>query len=506
MEISKNSLKKNSSDRSLHKKKYSSRLPENTSSDHKNPTGRGKESLSVSLSNSLKKLSHPNFSIKNNLVSLNSPKAAIVSLPQSLHSTRVSKSHSNNSLLNPSLRNYISAHPMHTSIDGKLQMSSRMALNYFKLDLTDYERGEILDYHDVYFIGKISNKLKPDIGAINYGFDDERGDYLLVAGDHIAYRYEIIKMLGKGNFGQVVLCEDHKRKEKAAVKLVRNKKRFNKQATVEIKVLQTLRENDIEGKRHVVKIKNYFVFRKHICMTFDVLSMNLYELLYHNNFEGFTMSLIHKFISQLLVCLSFAFQFKVIHCDLKPENIMLANADKAEINVIDFGSSCFEPEKLYTYIQSRFYRAPEIILGIPYTPAIDMWSLGCIIVEFFKGFPMLTGESEHDQLWCMMEVIGLPPEKVLNMSTRKKLFFEKDGTPKAAKTKKGVKRVVDSKSLEGLLTGAPSEMVDLVTKCLDWDPETRIKPHEALSHAWITDLKQQPKTKHRGKLKKHSLV
>lgn len=87
---------------------------------------------------------------------------------------------------------------------------------------------------------------------------------------------------------------------------------------------------------------------------------------------------------------------EIIHCDLKPENILLKEENKSGIKIIDFGSSTFIDEKVYTYIQSRFYRAPEIMFGIPYTPAIDMWSLGCIIAELYIGYPLFPGESEND--------------------------------------------------------------------------------------------------------------
>jgi len=83
-----------------------------------------------------------------------------------------------------------------------------------------------------------------------------------------------------------------------------------------------------------------------------------------------------------------------VHCDLKPENIMLKQPNKSGIKVIDYGSGCMHNERIYTYIQSRFYRAPEIILGIPYTSAIDMWSFGCILAELYTGFPLFPGESE----------------------------------------------------------------------------------------------------------------
>lgn len=114
--------------------------------------------------------------------------------------------------------------------------------------------------------------------------------------------------------------------------------------------------------------------------------MNLYELLKNNKFKGVSLGLIKRFAKQLLDALCFLRKHSIIHCDLKPENVLLKQFNKSDIELIDFGSSCFSDEKIYTYIQSRFYRAPETMLGIPYTTAIDMWSFGCILAELFTGF------------------------------------------------------------------------------------------------------------------------
>ena len=109
--------------------------------------------------------------------------------------------------------------------------------------------------------------------------------------------------------------------------------------------------------------------------------------------------------------------------DLKPENILLAHPLHSEIKVIDFGSSCFENEKVYTYIQSRFYRSPEVILGMSYGLPIDMWSLGCILAELLTGYPIFPGENEQEQLSCIMEILGVPEKDFINRSSRKRLFF-----------------------------------------------------------------------------------
>jgi dual specificity tyrosine-phosphorylation-regulated kinase 2/3/4 len=126
------------------------------------------------------------------------------------------------------------------------------------------------------------------------------------------------------------------------------------------------------------------------------MSINLYDFLKLNDFDGLSLGLIRRFAIQLLYALTSLKETDVIHCDLKPENILLKDPTKSGIKIIDFGSSCFQDERVYTYIQSRFYRAPEIILGIPYTCSIDMWSFGCIMAEFCIGFPLFPGEDEME--------------------------------------------------------------------------------------------------------------
>jgi dual specificity tyrosine-phosphorylation-regulated kinase 2/3/4 len=94
-----------------------------------------------------------------------------------------------------------------------------------------------------------------------------------------------------------------------------------------------------------------------------------------------------------------------------------------DIRVIDFGSSCYEHERLYTYVQSRFYRSPEVILGIPYSVSIDMWSFGCMLAELFTGYPLFPGENEAEQLACIMEIKGIPDVTLLSRGSRSRTFF-----------------------------------------------------------------------------------
>lgn len=217
--------------------------------------------------------------------------------------------------------------------------------------------------------------------------------------------------------------------------------------------------------------------------------MNLYEFIKSNSFRGFSLKIVRRFTKQLLSSLILLKQHKVIHCDLKPENILLTHPMHSEIKVIDFGSSCFENEKVYTYIQSRFYRSPEVILGMTYGMPIDMWSVGCILAELYSGVPLFPGENEQEQLACIMEVFGPPEKHLIEKSSRKKLFFDSLGKPRLTVSSKGRRRRPSSRSLQQILKCDDESFVDFLTRCMRWDPDRRMKPDDAVRHEFITGQK-----------------
>ena len=148
---------------------------------------------------------------------------------------------------------------------------------------------------------------------------------------------------------------------------------------------------------------NTFVFRNHQCLVFEMLSYNLYELLKNTRFKGVSLNLIRKFSRQILKSLKFLAtpEVDIIHCDLKPENILLRHPRRSAVKLIDFGSSCLSTKRTYTYIQSRFYRSPEVLLGIQYDQKIDIWSLGCVLVEMHTGEPLFGGSDQADQMYVI---------------------------------------------------------------------------------------------------------
>lgn len=248
----------------------------------------------------------------------------------------------------------------------------------------------------------------------------------------------------------------------------------------------------------------YFDWKNHLCIVFELLYINLYELLKHTNFQGVSINLTRKFGIQILQSLAYLKSLDIIHCDLKPENILLKSSKQSIIKIIDFGSSCSLNNKMYSYIQSRFYRSPEVIMGLNYDCAIDMWSLGTILVELHTGIPIFDGRNEMDQLHKIVRVLGIPPKWMIeNMPISKRrdyfIFDTSIGNYK-------LKNVTEMKniSLLDVLTRKDSStskfvqnetekefllFVDVIKSMLIYEPQKRVKPNEALNHEFFKNCK-----------------
>ncbi|CAH1280610.1 unnamed protein product [Diabrotica balteata] len=340
----------------------------------------------------------------------------------------------------------------------------------------------------------------------NDGYDDDNHDYIVKNGEKFLERYEIDSLIGKGSFGQVVKAFDHVEQCQVAIKIIKNKKPFLNQAQIEVKLLEMMNRADVENKYYIVKLKRHFMWRNHLCLVFELLSYNLYDLLRNTNFRGVSLNLTRKFAQQLCTALLFLStpELNIIHCDLKPENILLCNPKRSAIKIVDFGSSCQLGQRIYQYIQSRFYRSPEVLLGIPYDLAIDMWSLGCILVEMHTGEPLFSGANEIDQMNKIVEVLGMPPKHLLDQANKTRKFFEKLPGERRyilKKTKDGKKyKIPGTRRLHDILgveTGGPGgrranevghtmsdylKFKDLILRMLEYDPKTRITPYYALQH------------------------
>jgi len=378
----------------------------------------------------------------------------------------------------------------------------------------------------------LRSELNPRRPIHNEGYDDENHDYVIRPREIFCNRYEIDSLIGKGSFGQVVRAYDHVAHCPVAIKIIKNKKAFHDQAHIEVKLLKLIRQyqNDEnfsqQGKDNIVKLKSHFMWRNHLCLVFELLSYNLYDLLKNTRYHGVSLRLTRKFAHQILAALQYLSrpELGIIHCDLKPENILLCNPKRSAIKLVDFGSSCQVGHRIYQYIQSRFYRSFEVLIGIPYDTAIDMWSLGCILVELHTGEPLFNGCNETDQVNKIVETLGMPPASLLERGYKTGRFFVKVPSPGGGsnyvlrKQKKfqvqylppGTRKLyhilgVDSggphgrrRGEEGHSTADYLQFLNLVLQMLEYNPARRIKPEQALSHAFFHSILQSPTTDENG--------
>lgn len=133
------------------------------------------------------------------------------------------------------------------------------------------------------------------------------------------------------------------------------------------------------------------------------------------------------------------------------------------------------------------------MLGIPYSTEIDMWSFGCIICELFTGIPIFPGESEAEQMACIIELKGTPPRSLIEQSPRYSIFFDEDLSPRLVTNSRGKKRLPATKELAQVLKCNDPVFLDFIERCLEWDPLKRMTPDEALKHEWIFEVLKKAK-------------
>ena len=156
-------------------------------------------------------------------------------------------------------------------------------------------------------------------------------------------------------------------------------------------------------------------------IVFELLSHSLYDVLRATGFRGVSLGLLRRFSRQIFSALEYLRSHGVVHCDVKPENVLLCSTDRSAVKLIDFGSSCLVGETGESaYVQSRFYRAAEVLLGLPFGCEVDAWSLGCVMIELHGGKPAFPGVDERDQLEKIVEALGAPPSEMLDEGERRR--------------------------------------------------------------------------------------
>lgn len=255
---------------------------------------------------------------------------------------------------------------------------------------------------------------------IEYNLIMSRGDVLAKSDFD---KYMVIDMLGTGTFGQVVRCIN-KDGEEVAIKVVKSQPKYFYYEMNEVRILKSLRQREL--CKYFVEIKDVFTYKEHLCIVEELLGHNLYELLKITGFKGLDLDILHIISNQILEGLVQLSLLGITHCDLKPENILIKNFNTYEVKIIDFGSAFLAPQESNFYVQSRYYRAPEVILGIPYGSTCDIWSFGCIIYEMFIGYPLFPGKDNVDQIGKICRFFGRLPRYMLEHGKNSHLYFEKE--------------------------------------------------------------------------------
>ncbi|XP_038679865.1 uncharacterized protein LOC119981004 [Tripterygium wilfordii] len=323
------------------------------------------------------------------------------------------------------------------------------------------------------------------------GFEEDK-TFHVVLNSVIAGRYHVTEYLGSAAFSKAIQAHDLHTGMDVCVKIIKNNKDFFDQSLDEIKLLKYVNKHDPYDKYHILRLYDYFYYREHLLIVCELLKANLYEFHKFNRESGgevyFTMPRLQSITIQCLEALQFLHGLGLIHCDLKPENILVKSYSRCEVKVIDLGSSCFETDHLCPYVQSRSYRAPEVILGLPYDKKIDIWSLGCILSELCTGNVLFQNDSPATLLARVIGIIGPIDQSMLAKGRDTYKYFTKNHMlyERNQETNRLEYLIPKKTSLRHRLPMGDQEFIDFVSHILEINPKKRPSASEALKHPWLS--------------------
>lgn len=380
---------------------------------------------------------------------------------------------------------------------------------------------------------EINRKYYKAKGKRKHAQAKEASHYTVVKGERLGVgvkssdqfmRYEVEKKLGSGSFGTVVAAVDTqgcRSGTEVAIKVVRKELRFLRQAKIEATLLKELKR---KAPGLTLDLLDDFEWNGHKCFVFERGQMNLYNLLGMTRFKGFALEVVAGIGRQLVVALNRLAQtdLQLIHADLKPENIMIqADAaqiartlfpdsgtgasrsssggggkaeDSIKVRIIDFGSSCKVGKTVHTYVQSRHYRSPEVVLKLPYDGKIDVWSLGCVLYELYTGKTLFSAKSSAEHIYQIREVFGDIPTSMLTKARQSTMFNADTGKPTDAAAAARAARSRCAKSpLASIFASSPSAgsdeeaFAEVLESMLAVDPDVRLNPKTLLAHPFFSN-------------------
>lgn len=305
-----------------------------------------------------------------------------------------------------------------------------------------------------------------------------KSHFRFVKGNHVLFRYEQISEIADGTSGNVIKCFDHKSKKTVAIKFMKDDVDGSCSAQKEVEIMKHLGSHgDGSIHHHIARYLRCFKFRGFFCIVMLPYKDDFHTIFRERQYIGFTNSMAKIYARQLADALSFIHSANVAHCDVKPGNLL--KCDAKTIKLIDFGLSCYADKPMYKSIQSLRYRAPEVVFGLQYGTEADVWSFGCMLYEFVRGRPLFLCDNEDGLIRKYCEILGPPPISMLSHDQKmqdiieKMVLFEKEESSLLEHIRIQIENVDD-------------HVVDLISRCLKWDPFERISMSEALNHPYLT--------------------
>ncbi|XP_041737202.1 serine/threonine-protein kinase PRP4 homolog [Coregonus clupeaformis] len=336
---------------------------------------------------------------------------------------------------------------------------------------------------------------------------DAEGYYRVNIGETLDKRYDVYGYTGQGMFSNVIRGRDTARAgQDVAVKIIRNNELMQKTGLKELEFLKRLNDADPDDKFHCLRLFRHFYHKQHLCLVFEPLSMNLREVLKkYGKDVGLHIKAVRSYTQQLFLALKLLKRCSILHADIKPDNI-LVNESKTILKLCDFGSASHVADNDITpYLVSRFYRAPEIIIGKPYDYSIDMWSVGCTLYELYTGKILFPGSSNNHMIKLAMDLKGKMPNKMIRKGLFKDQHFDQNLNFLYIEVDKVTERekvtvmstINPTKDLLCDMVGGqrlPEEqrkkvlvLKDLIDGTLMLDPAKRISINQALQHPFIQE-------------------
>jgi serine/threonine-protein kinase PRP4 len=344
-------------------------------------------------------------------------------------------------------------------------------------------------------------------------WDDKDGYYIPFTQETIGKKYAYMNELGRGVFASVVLaCDISDDTNRVAIKIVRRNTAMRKTAQQEIEILQK-----VTGTQCFVKFIESFDYRSHLCLAFEAMRMNLRDMIKLRGNKRLDIHTVRLYAKQFIDALGLLKQARIVHADIKPDNILVSQ-DETVVKLADFGSAFEVGTGVPTnpYLVSRYYRAPEIILGVACDHSCDMWSIGCTLYEICSGSIIFPGRNNNHMLKLMMETKARFPLKMLRKANLGHHHFElsaggdanvvfldlssgqlKRFTP-PAQPQRTVKSMMlnEEDRIKFLQAGTKDlspdsllmfHLAELVDKMLVLNPEKRLKISDALLHPFLAE-------------------